>query len=78
LLSAFIELEQVTRDMTDKEFAKFLKVSQRKLSKWKTGLYDFSISELVYIFDKLDIQLNKLFNEIYHAESSDKNDKSTN
>jgi hypothetical protein len=71
-------LEQIKRNVNNNDFAKFFGITQHKLTKWKSGMYNFSIYELVYIFDKLDISLYQLFNELNHAERVIDNDKSTN
>lgn len=78
LLSATIEIEQSNRKMNNKEFAKYMGISKHTLSKWKSGKYNFSISELVYIFDKLELRFNPLPDKDYSIESDNSDVKSTN
>ena len=51
-------------DMTEKEFAKSLGVSKRKVFKWESGLYNFPLSELVLLYKELGIDVGEfLINE---------------
>lgn len=43
--------------MTQKEFAKHIKVSQGMISKWEGGDYNFSIKSLAEFAEKLDMEL---------------------
>ena len=45
------------RGMTQKEFAKFMDVSQGMVSKWESEYYNFSIETLAKICEKLNMNL---------------------
>ena len=44
--------------MTQKDFAKFLGVTQGMISKWEGAEYNFTIEKLVELYDKLNIMIN--------------------
>ena len=44
--------------MSQKEFAEFLGVSQSMVSKWEGAEYNFSIEKLVDLFTRLDIPID--------------------
>lgn len=54
-ISSRITKERIDRNMTQKEFADFLGVSQPMISKWESGDYNFTISAISDIFDKLNL-----------------------
>ncbi len=54
-ISAQITKERINRGMTQKEFASFLGVSQPMISKWEAGDYNFTISAISDIFEKLEL-----------------------
>ena len=54
-ISARITQERISRKMTQKEFADFLGVSQPMISKWEAGDYNFTISAISEIFEKLGL-----------------------
>lgn len=47
--------------MSKKQLAKLLGVSKKKVKKYEDGDYDFSISEICNIFDKLHIDCQFIF-----------------
>lgn len=47
--------ERVNKNMSQKEFAEFLGVSQGMISKWESGDYNFTVSSIVNVFEKLGI-----------------------
>lgn len=49
--------QRIKRNMTQKEFAEFMGVSQGLISKWEKGECNFTLSSLVRIAAKLDIPL---------------------
>ena len=53
--SARITKERIGRKMTQKDFAKLLGVSQPMVSKWEAGDYNFTISSISQIFEKLGL-----------------------
>lgn len=61
LISAAIELWRVENNMTQKEFAKFMGVTQSMVSKWESGEYNFSVKILSEISDRMGISLESLF-----------------
>lgn len=56
-ISAAITQKRIKYNMTQKEFSKFLGVSQGMISKWEGGDYNFSIKSLAEIAEKLDMEL---------------------
>lgn len=54
-ISARITKERIGRKMTQKDFAKLLGVSQPMVSKWEAGDYNFTISSISQIFEKLGL-----------------------
>lgn len=58
---------RLEKNMTQKEFAKFLKVSQGMVSKMESEEYNFSISTLVKLFNKI----GKKFDIIFNSKNND-------
>lgn len=56
-ISVTIFKERLKRDMTQKEFADFMGVSQGMVSKWESDNYNFTIETLSSICDKLGFDL---------------------
>ena len=56
-ISSAIVKKRMELNMTQKEFAKHIKVSQGMISKWEGGDYNFSIKSLAELAEKLDIEL---------------------
>lgn len=57
-ISSKITIERCDRDMTQKEFAKFMGVTQGMVSKWESGDYNFTIESICNILEKLDLDCN--------------------
>jgi DNA-binding transcriptional regulator YiaG len=57
LLSFKIELKRIELGMDLKQFAKYMGVTKRKISKWESGKYNFKISSLIDISYKLNLNL---------------------
>lgn len=55
VISAKIFTKRTQMGMSKKVFAKFMGVSQRMISKWESGTYNFSISTLIGICEKLEL-----------------------
>lgn len=47
--------ERINRNMTQKAFAEFMGVTQGMVSKWESGDYNFTVSSVANIFEKLGI-----------------------
>lgn len=45
-------------NMTQKDFAEYLNVSQSMVSKWESADYNFTLESLVQLFDRLDIKID--------------------
>lgn len=60
-MSARISVERVRRNMSQKEFAEFMGVSQGMVSRWESGEYNFTISSIVEICSRLDIDVSLSF-----------------
>ena len=56
-ISASIAQKRIQSNMTQKEFANYMCVSQGMVSKWEGGDYNFSIRTLADIAEKLDMDL---------------------
>ncbi len=56
-ISVAIFKERLKRDMTQKEFADLMGVSQGMVSKWESDNYNFTIETLASICDKLGFDL---------------------
>lgn len=54
-ISARITKERIDRKMTQTDFAKLLGVTQPMVSKWEAGDYNFTISSVSQIFEKLGL-----------------------
>lgn len=58
LVSAAIIKYRAERDWNQKEMAEFMDVSQSMISKWESGMYNFTIFALTEICEKLEISLS--------------------
>lgn len=56
-ISAAIVNRRMELQMTQKEFAQYINVSQGMVSKWEGGNYNFTIKGLAEIADKLEMEL---------------------
>ena len=57
-ISSAIAKKRIDLGMTQKEFAKYMNVSQGMVSKWESKDYNFSIKTLAEIAEKLDMELS--------------------
>lgn len=63
-------------DMTQRQFADYMNVTQGMVSKWESSDYNFSIKTLVDMAEKLDMELNvslrkeKSYNNDTHNENA--------
>lgn len=55
IIGAKINLKRLELGMDQKTFAKFMGVSQGMVSRWESGAYNFSVSTLSSICQKLDL-----------------------
>ena len=58
IISAKIYTKRTQMGMDQKTFAKFMKVSQGLVSRWESGTYNFSISTLIGICEKLELSFD--------------------
>lgn len=56
-ISATIEQKRLDKEMTQKEFAAFMGVTQGMVSKWESRDYNFTIRSLNEICEKLGLNL---------------------
>ncbi|MCM1540224.1 MAG: helix-turn-helix domain-containing protein [Blautia sp.] len=76
-ISASIVEKRIQSDMTQKEFADHMCVSQGMVSKWESGDYNFTIRTLADIAEKLDMDLtvklvpNKRTVQVKHIQNTD-------
>lgn len=57
-ISTAITKARLEKNMTQKEFAEFLDVSQGMVSKWESSDYNYTIESLANICDKLDYEID--------------------
>lgn len=55
IIAAEIQLKRIDMGLDQKQFAKLLGVSQGMISRWESGTYNFTISTLVSICEKLEL-----------------------
>lgn len=55
LISAKIQLKRSALGMTQKEFARYMGVTQGMISKWESGEYNFTLLSLDNICNKLNL-----------------------
>ena len=68
-ISAKIELARLDRGMTQKEFAKYMGVTQGMVSKWESREYNFTIKSLNEICAKLGLECDvAIYSESTRAE----------
>lgn len=60
-IASEIEMWRLNHNMTQKDFAKFMGVSQVMVSKWESGEYNFSIKTLANIAHRLNCTFDGLF-----------------
>lgn len=61
LIAAEITGRRIDKQMTQKDFAALLGVSQSTLSKWESGETNFTLSTLVSIASKLELDMQSPF-----------------
>lgn len=77
IIAARIRLKRLEMNMSQKEFAKFMGVTQVMVSKWEHGEYNFTIKKLSEIEAKLGINLideSNITAYNYIEKPNDKND----
>lgn len=57
-LSTSIAKKRLRLELTQKEFAEYIQVSQAMVSKWEGGDYNFSIKSLAELAERLDMDLH--------------------
>lgn len=62
-ISEKITAERLNREMTQKEFAAFMGVTQGMVSKWESAEYNFTIESIARIFEKLNLDFTFSVNE---------------
>ena len=55
VIAAKIYTKRTQMGMDQKAFAKLMGVSRRMVSRWESGTYNFSVSELIRICEKLEL-----------------------
>ena len=61
MIASNIELRRKEMRLNQKEFAKRMGVSQGMVSRWESGEYNFSVSTLQDICQKLDLEFEPVF-----------------
>ena len=62
-ISAAIESKRIDMGMNQKEFAKYMGVSQSMISKWESREYNFTVKNLIEVCEKLDLDLSLSINK---------------
>ena len=70
-IAVAIELKRKDMEMNQKEFARFMGVSQGMVSKWESGEYNFSLTKLLEICEKLDMEFEPTIKEKTDIASAD-------
>lgn len=65
-ISAQIERRRLDMGMTQKEFAKFMGVSQGMISRWESREYNFTVKTLVDICEKTGLSLSVSMHKLYY------------
>ena len=69
-ISNKISLKRHELKMDQKQFAKYMNVTQGLVSRWENGRYNFTISNLISICEKLNLSLDiKMLDENKKAET---------
>ena len=55
IIAADIQLKRIELGLDQKEFAKLLGVNQGMVSRWESGTYNFTITTLINICEKLEL-----------------------
>lgn len=63
-----IHLKRIALNMDQKQFAKHMHVSQGMVSRWESGSYNFSVSTLVSICEKLGLSFKPVINDFEDKE----------
>lgn len=72
-ISAFIANKRHEMNMTQKEFAEMMNVSQGMISKWESAQYNFTVESIAKIAEKLNISFDIDFipeNEYLNSENN--------
>lgn len=70
LIAAKIEGKRSSLGMTQKEFARMMGVSQGMVSRWESGTYNFTVTTLNDICDKLGLIFEPIIREeAYYCEN---------
>ena len=70
VIAAKIYTKRTQMGMDQKAFAKFMGVSQGMVSRWESGTYNFSISTLIGICEKLELNFEP---QIFEKELASQN-----
>lgn len=55
VIAADIQLKRIEKCLDQKQFARLLGVSPRMVARWESGTYNFTITTLINICEKLDL-----------------------
>lgn len=75
-ISATITKERLKMQMSQKDFAVFLGVTQSEISRWEHGDYNFSIKKVSEIAAKLDMDIDIVFTKMDVKKYLDSNNLS--
>lgn len=70
LISSKIQMKRLELGLNQKQFAKMMGVSQGMISKWESGEYNFTISNLIDICSKLDLRFQPTIFDEYNYDSN--------
>ncbi len=69
-ISAQLEMWRAEHEMTQKQFAAFVGVTQAMVSKWESGEYNFTVKTLAELSDKLGIGIDQLFTGAFEPKTA--------
>lgn len=70
-LSTTVLENRLKREMTQKDFAKLLGVSQAMISKYESGDYNFTVKQICTICEKLDLNPNLSLSNLNVSEKNE-------
>jgi putative transcriptional regulator len=70
-LSTTVLENRLKREMTQKDFAKLLGVSQAMISKYESGDYNFTVKQICKICEKLDLNPNLSLSNLNVSEKNE-------
>lgn len=67
-VAAKLQLKRLEKKLSQKDLAKKMGVTQGMVSKWESGEYNFTISSLIEICEKLDLEFIPVISDKYKSD----------